>query len=142
MASGLRARMVRITWAKCAAPPPSAGWLAVDRGHHHMGKTEPRDGIGNARRLGVIQRARQTRLDDAKGTGARAHIPRDHQGGVARLASIRRCSGSPASTHTVWRSWSRTTRRREPRPALTRIQSGLRSVAVSGRRAFHLTLSC
>src|SRR4029077_14410146 len=48
--------------------------------------------------------------------------------------------GQPASTHTVWRPWSRTIRRvsayaLEP-GALTRIQSGLRSAAVSCRCAF------
>jgi hypothetical protein len=62
--------------------------VAIDRGNHHVGKTELGDGIGQAAWLGVIQRERQPSLDVAEGAGARAHISHDHHGRVPRLPAF------------------------------------------------------
>ena len=53
--------------------------VAVDRGDHHMRQSELGGSVGDMRRLGRIERARQAGLDVAEGAGARARVAHDHE---------------------------------------------------------------
>ena len=75
--------------------------VTIDRGNHHVGKTEPGNGIGKAGRLGVIQRARPPRFDVAEGACARAHIPHDHHGGVPYLPAFADVRAAGFDAHGV-----------------------------------------
>ena len=62
--------------------------VAIDRGHHDMGEAELGDGVGDARRLALIERVGQAGAHVAEGAGARAGVAHDHEGGVLLLPAL------------------------------------------------------
>ena len=91
--AGVRARMARITSAKCVGAAVRQV-VAVDRGDHHVLQPQLFDRIGDVLRLERIERGRQAGGDIAEGAGPRADLAHDHHGGVLLATSTRRCWGS------------------------------------------------
>ncbi len=62
--------------------------VPVDRGHHDMAEAEPTHGFGDVARLVRIEGTRLAGGDVAEGTGARAGVAHDHEGGVLVLPAL------------------------------------------------------
>ena len=62
--------------------------VAVDRGHDDVGEPELGDRVGDARRLGVVERVRQPGAHVAEGAGAGAGLAHDHEGRVLLLPAL------------------------------------------------------
>ncbi len=62
--------------------------VAVDRGHHHMGKAELGHRVADARGLRRIERRRPARAHIAEGASPRAGVAHDHDGRVALAPAL------------------------------------------------------